>query len=31
MSFAAKIVHAHGGTAKHQDDTLRVCLPIAAA
>jgi signal transduction histidine kinase len=30
MSLAAKIVSAHGGTAKQQNDTLRVCLPISA-
>jgi light-regulated signal transduction histidine kinase (bacteriophytochrome) len=30
MSLAAKIVKAHGGAAKYQDDTLRVCLPLVA-
>ena len=29
MSLAAKIIEAHGGSAEHHDQLLRVCLPIA--
>ena len=28
MSLAAKIVEAHGGSAEHRDQVLRVCLPL---
>lgn len=30
MSLAAKIINAHGGTAKHDSDALRVFLPVTA-
>ncbi len=30
MSLAAKIIVAHGGTAKHDNDAVRVSLPITA-
>ena len=28
MSLAAKIIEAHGGSAEHHDQLLRVCLPL---
>lgn len=30
MSLAAKIINAHGGSAKHESDALRVTLPLTA-